>query len=88
MTKEEILQEVKNNVGASDYSHDPNLRSKINDTISYIKLKTGIDEKEQLEQYAFIIIRGASDLFNYNDYQQMFLDLIVTIGVYGSGNNA
>lgn len=88
MTKEEILQEVKNNVGVSDYFHDANLKGKINDTISYIKLKTGIEEKEQLEQYAFIIIRGASDLFNYNDYQKMFLDLIVTIGVYGSGNSA
>lgn len=85
MTQEEILQGLKYNLKISGYYHDEDLKQKIAETISYIELKTGVKEAETISKYAYIVIRGASDLFNYDNYQELFLDLIKNIGIYGSG---
>lgn len=90
MTKEEILQSVKKELrknGNFDLI-DNDINEKIEDVIHYITLKTGIEEEEQLTYHGRIIVRGTCDLYNYDAYQQLFLDLITTISIYGSVDNA
>ncbi len=90
MTKQEILQIVKTQekINGNFDLIDNDINEKIEDVIDYIYEKTGIEEAEQLELHGRKIVRGVRDLYNYDAYQTIFLDLVKTMSIYGSNNNA
>lgn len=74
--KDEIIANVKETLKISDSFHDKDLEVKLNDTIAFLKPK-GIQEEVALTKYPYIIQRGISDLFNHDNYTQLFNDMVV-----------